>query len=428
MRTAKSCHLGRLARLYGRSQRAPSPWDMPNDSRSVAIGMVMIAVSGVLFSIMSVFTRIVTDDGMSSMQIVFFAGIPRYTGLAISVLRSGQSPLSPRGTRKILLLRSLCGMTAYSLATYAFGVMPIGDATTIFQTSPVWAAVLGYIILKEVLRPIDVMTIVCALVGVVLVARPESLFGATRPALEESRARGGLPGEYAVLVGAVFAGSVSVLVRLLKKRGNVHPAVIAHAYAFVSVTVSPLGLLLPGQGPRIAGLRHPVTAWSLCLLIGLLAIPNQLLVNAGLLRVPAALGSTMRLIDVPCAFAAQVLWFGQTPDASSVVGAALICLCTIGSAYRKWHESTRAKPERTAAEGRDAAPISGGLLDWARRQPLAFGRLQEEALTPGVASASSTARAAGLTLTPSLTQEAGTPLPGAAAKEAAGGPAVCSRV
>ena len=82
--------------------------------------------------------------------------------------------------------------------------------------------------------------------------------------------------------------------------------------------------------------------------------------RAGLLRTPAALGSTMRLIDVPTAFVLQVAFFDQQPRLSSVAGALLIMLCTFGSAYRKWRQG---RPPMRAISV---------------RQSFAFGKLREE--------------------------------------------------
>ena len=87
----------------------------------------------------------------------------------------------------------------------------------------------------------------------------------------------------------------------------------------------------------------------------------------GLLRTPAALGSTMRLIDVPSAFVLQVAFFGQRPHLSSVAGALLIMLCTVGSAYRKWRQGQL--PTRAATV----------------RQSFAFGKLCEEERGEGTA-------------------------------------------
>ena len=172
---------------------------------------------------------------------------------------------------------------------------------------------------------------------------------------------GGIPGWIVCAAGAGFAGSVAVLVRTLKARGIKDPSVIAHAYAIITVIVSPIALfLLPGQSFTFTQLDEPAKTWLLALFIGVLAIPNQLLVNAGLLRTPAALGSMMRLIDVPSAFVLQVLFFAEVPYLSSIGGAGLIVLCTVGSAWRKWRAGRQTSTVFSATRTRS------------------FGRLEEE--------------------------------------------------
>ena len=340
------------------------------DARRTAVGMVMIMASGVLFAFMSALTRMVSDAGMPSMQIVLVSGVVRWIGLASILVCERKSPFGPRKARGILVLRSLCGGTALSCATYGFGVMPIGDATTIFLTSPVWAALLGRAVLGEKLHLFDALAIFLAIIGVVLVARPTALFGVDvsesgSGSGSEIGTGGGFPGWIVCAAGAGFAGSVAVLVRLLKARGVKDPSVIAHAYAIITVTVAPIALyLLPGQSFTFTRLDDPGRTWLLALGIGVLAIPNQLLVNAGLLRTPAALGSMMRLIDVPSAFVLQVLFFTEMPHASSVGGAGLIVLCTVGSAWRKWRAGRQGTTTVSATR-----PRSFGS---------SFGRLEEE--------------------------------------------------
>ena len=307
--------------------------------------------------------------------------------------------------------------------------MPLGDATSIFLTSPLWAALLGRIVLGERLSPVDALAIGLAICGVVLVARPTALFGAGDGAGDAGDATshpaaGGGHGAYVVLSGAVFAGSVAVLVRLLRRLGVHQPAVVAHAYALITMAVAPVGMaVLPHQGFTLGvgggALAAPARTWLLALLIGVLAVPNQLLVNAGLMRTPAALGSMMRLIDVPCAFALQLAVFGEAPHGSSVVGALLIVLCTAGSAYRKWRQGAAAAAGGSGGKGGEggggeAGGGEGGGGDgskgggaggeaagaraaaaltheasgrtWQRwAAPLAFGRLREEATFGGAA-------------------------------------------
>ena len=121
--------------------------------------------------------------------------------------------------------------------------------------------------------------------------------------------------------------------------------------------VAPLGLVAVGQQLRVVeGVQQPTVAWAAAVGVGVLAVPNQLLLNAGLLRArslslppslsltplplpfpcirlppghnprralashalsftgtPAALGSMMRLIDVPTAYLLQVFATDHSP-------------------------------------------------------------------------------------------------------------------
>lgn len=340
------------------------------DGRTVAVGMLMVFLSGLLFSVMSVFVTIASARGVGAMQIVLISGVVRWAGLALAVVQTGESPFATAAVRSLLLMRSFCGFTAFSSATYAFGLMTIGDATAIFLTSPIWAALLGRLVLGEPLGLADCVAILLCLSGVLLVMRPTAIFGiadlVVLPANATSNATMAVassPDEESVLFpslvvlfGAVFAASVAVLVRLIQRRGGAHPAVIAHAYALFTALVSlPLCYVLPGQAFVWQGV--PVEAWAACVGVGLLAIPNQLLINAGLQRTPAGLGAMMRLIDVPAAFAIQVLAFDQPPNPLSVLGSAVILATCATTAYRKWKAGDRRSrlAAVTAATGSDAA-------------------------------------------------------------------------
>ena len=107
-----------------------------NEASRAAIGMGFILISGIIFGFMSALVRVASEHGLPSMEIVFVSGLIRWIGLGSAVVRSKESPLGPHDVRFLLLARSVCGLIAFSSATYAFGIMPLGDATSIFLTSP----------------------------------------------------------------------------------------------------------------------------------------------------------------------------------------------------------------------------------------------------------------------------------------------------
>jgi drug/metabolite transporter (DMT)-like permease len=240
--------------------------------------MFMIFLSGLLFAFMSALTRVASDAGLPALQVVFLSGVVRWVGLGLTLVGEGESPMATPAVRPVLLFRSFCGWASFSGATYAFGRMPLGDATSIFLTSPIWAAILARLLLKEALSAADCLAILLCFGGVLLVIRPGPLSGGdpasppppatpsphanTTPAATGSGST--LLPSLIVLAGAVFAALVAVTVRLIQQRGGAHPAVIAHAYALFTAIVSlPVCYLVPGQVPSWRGI--PNEAWAACL-------------------------------------------------------------------------------------------------------------------------------------------------------------------
>lgn len=134
--------------------------------------------------------------------------------------------------------------------------------------------------------------------------------------------------------------------------GGAPAATLAHANALFSVIVSPLSLLFvpsgDGCGPfqGLVGERRVLLFPTLCAVVGagVLGVANQLLLNKGMQLAPAGLGSMMRNADIACAFLWQLLFFGVSPSSTSLLGAALIVLCSVGMAIRKYRAGMRNKP------------------------------------------------------------------------------------
>eukprot|EP00966_Prymnesium_polylepis_P113230 2618588-Prymnesium_polylepis.1 len=75
---------------------------------------------------------------------------------------------------------------------------------------------------------------------------------------------------------------------------------------------------------------------------------------------PAGLGLMMRNIDIVCAFGWQVGLFGEQPVALSMIGSALICAATIGTALRKFLAAQRQGTTTSKGGGSSSRNSAGG--------------------------------------------------------------------
>ncbi|XP_048580261.1 solute carrier family 35 member G1-like [Nematostella vectensis] len=58
----------------------------------------------------------------------------------------------------------------------AFTMLPLGDATVVISTTPVFTAILAYLVLLEPWHKMDVISTAICLLGVVLITRPTFIF------------------------------------------------------------------------------------------------------------------------------------------------------------------------------------------------------------------------------------------------------------
>jgi drug/metabolite transporter (DMT)-like permease len=80
-------------------------------------------------------------------------------------------------TRWLLLGRALCGFGGLSFGLLTVQLIPIGDATVLIMTSPTFATLAAFLLLKEDFGRNEAISTVLSLVGACLVVKPTFLFG-----------------------------------------------------------------------------------------------------------------------------------------------------------------------------------------------------------------------------------------------------------
>lgn len=276
--------------------------------RRFPLGLRYAVAGAFAFSFMSAFAKL-AGGRIPTQEIVLFRAVAVTTLTLYALRRAGVSPLGTE--RGLLLLRGLFGYAALSCFFWAIVRLPLADTTVIHFTNPVFTALLAAVFLGEVLGRVEIILALAALGGVLLVARPEFLFGG---------ASGLSPVAVMVaLAGAVLSAAAYTTVRRLTRTN--HPLVIVLAFAVVTLVGAFPATVSVFVLPR--GVE-----WGYLLGVGLATQAGQVFVTKALQLEKA--GRVMAVGYLQIVFAAiwGVLVFGEVPDRWTAVGALVIISST----------------------------------------------------------------------------------------------------
>ncbi len=288
-------------------ERGPA-WGIPP-------GLRYMAGAAFFFSVMSLLVKI-AGQRLPTQEVVL-ARSSVGALLSWAVLRArGVSVLGNR--RGLLLVRALLGYGGLSCFFYALAHLPLADATVIQYTNPVFTALLAAALLSERLRPRHISLTLVSLAGVVLMTRPDFLFGGLGERLDVAAA--GI-----ALLGAVLSAGAYVAVRKLGATED--PLVIVFYFAALST----LGALpLTAAAPVM-----PTAAeWAALAGIGVVTQIAQVLMTKGLRLETAGRAMSVGYMQIVFAAAWGVLFFAEIPDLWGLAGALLIVAGTFGIARR----------------------------------------------------------------------------------------------
>ena len=145
------------------------------------IGLCFMALSALSFSVMSLIVNVLgrrPHNPLPSFELVWCRAV---FGLFITIAwaRRGRpldgGLLGPRGKRCRLRARALIGCVGMFCNWYVIAAMPLGDATIIIFTSPLFTIVFARIFLGEPFGAPESVAAVLTMAGVLLVSRPPFL-------------------------------------------------------------------------------------------------------------------------------------------------------------------------------------------------------------------------------------------------------------
>lgn len=281
----------------------------------ISPGMRSMALGAFYFSLMSLFVKLV-GQAIPNQQIVLVRGVLTLLFTWVLLRRQGIAPLGQR--RRLLLIRGVLGYTALSCFYFALVRLPLAEATVLQYTNPLWAALLGSLLLAERIRGREVGLVLASMLGVVLIARPAFLFGTASAVIGSAVAIG--------LLGAALSGAAYVTVRELAR--SEAPLVIVFYFPLVTVPAALFGTVNSFVVPTLR-------EWVLLLGVGIASQMGQIHITHGLQAESAGRATAMGYLQVVFAGLWGLLLFAEIPDLWTIAGSVIILGSSLALALYK---------------------------------------------------------------------------------------------
>ncbi|WP_090527632.1 DMT family transporter [Pseudobutyrivibrio sp. UC1225] len=272
-------------------------------------GIICILFAAFGFSLMTFFVRISGD--IPTMEKAFFRNAVAIIASLILLAKSGEKIRIQKGCGTDIFFRCLFGTSGLIANFYAIDKLNIADANMLNKLSPFFAILISIPILKEKPKKIDILAVIIAFLGAMLIVKPTGSNMQLVPALIG-------------LYGGFGAGTAYVFVRRLGKKGERTPIIVLCFSVFSTVVTIPF--IVMNYVPL-----KPIQL--LCLVMaGLSATIGQFGITSAYKFAPAKEISVFDYTQVIFAAILGILFLGELPTLLSFIGYVVI----IGVAVFRW--------------------------------------------------------------------------------------------
>ncbi len=267
-------------------------------------GVALVLAAGSLWSLMGLGLRQI--EAASVWQILFWRSIGMVPVLLAFIWwRSGGKPLT--AIRRIGLAGVIGGVGlvfAFSGAIFAIQTTTIANAVFLFTASPFVAAILGWIILGERVKPGTWAAIALAVFGMYLMVR-------------EGLAIGAVQGNIAALLSAAGFGAFSVALRWGRVADMLPVSMLGGVFS----------ILAAGAVLSVQSLPIVASPWDMGISAGIGALIlalGMVMYTLGSRVIPAAELTLLSLIEVLLAPAWVFLLLGETASSATFIGGGVL--------------------------------------------------------------------------------------------------------
>lgn len=272
-----------------------------------------------LFQCMNSAIKLAEASGATLGEILFFRQFGAACLITLVIMR-GPGLASIRTERfGAHVLRAVMGLTAMVLTFTALLALPLAESTTIAFTMPIFATILGAVVLREPTGWHRWAAVITGFIGVLIVAQPGS---------------GHFPlwGALSGLAAAFTTASVSILLRQIAKT----EATMTTVFWFSALSVLPLGIVY-----LFVAQPHDAYGWAMLAAVGILGGIAQIFMTSSIRYGPVSLVVPMDYSSLLWATLFGWLLFSALPTPMTWIGAPIIIASGL---YIVWREHVRRRP------------------------------------------------------------------------------------
>lgn len=285
---------------------------MTGDRILPAIGLRLMSV--ICFSAMNAGVKLAEARGATLGEILFF----RQAGAAVVVamvvaLGPGFGSLRTRRFRAHVG-RCALGLTGMAFTFSALLMLPLAEATIIGFTVPIFATILGALVLREPTGPWRWGAVLAGFAGVLIVVQPgpNSHFP--------------LLGAACGLLAAFLTANITILLRTIGRT----EAALTTVFWFSVLSLVPLGAIY-----AVVARPHEAMAWALLCGVGVAGGLAQIAMTTSLRLAPVGVVVPMDYSSLLWATLLGWLAFGMLPAASTWAGAPVIVAAGLVIVWRE---------------------------------------------------------------------------------------------
>lgn len=305
-------------------------------------GLLTASLSGMWFTLSNFMVQMsiehVKHKKMPVHEIVFTRSLEQMVLLVPIILILKLNIFVAKTDLLSLIFMSLSGFLNIVFIYLALEKIPISDALVITFTSPVFTAVLSFLVLKEKCHWMDALCGIISFVGVIIVARPTFIFG--KKAHKQVMFRENISRshrELIYLIGASYAllGGVSLAIYFVmtRKFANSNQNIVNMFYpSLAGSVVSPVIMLAVGEEIVIPQTSKTV---FIILSVGFFSTIGLGMLTLSLTLEDATNVALVRNLDLVYAYLLQYFVMGIRPSVWSIAGGLVIISATSVLALRR---------------------------------------------------------------------------------------------